>query len=351
MATKLCVAVLMGGPSSEHEISLRSGQGVAKALEGERYAPLPITIRKDGQWVFPGKAPLSIYDALPRLRDLEVDCVFIALHGHFGEDGKIQGLLDILGLPYTGSGCAASALAMDKVRSKSVVQAQGIRVAAHIAFDKAAWDGDPENTAAAVARDIGFPCVVKASCQGSSFGIEMPQDAAALPAAIDAVFQTDDYLLVEEFVTGTEVTCSVLDAEPNGKIRALPVTEIRPKTSAYFDYEAKYTPGASDEITPAEISPEMTTVVQEMAEHAHDVVGCRGWSRSDFIIDGLGPVWIEVNTVPGLTETSLYPQACAAAGISYAGMVSLFVEAAIREAKQLATIHSPLAGMDTRHKP
>ncbi len=332
MERKRNVAVLMGGMSSEHEVSLNSGAGVTEALRGERYEPIPVTIGKDGAWVFPNEAPLDLFGALPRLRALAVDCVFIALHGPFGEDGRLQGLLDLLGLPYTGSGCAASALAMDKIRSKAVVASQGVRVAGHVAFDRSRWDRDADMVTDAVRQGVGFPCVVKAACQGSSVGIAMPQDDSQFHQGVEAVFETDSAILVEEFLTGREVTCAVLDAEPERGIRALPVTEIRPKTAEYFDYEAKYTPGATEEITPAEIDAGLTAEIQEMAESVHDLVDCRGWSRSDFIIDENGPVWIEVNTVPGLTETSLYPQACAAAGISYAEMASLFVEAAMREA-------------------
>ena len=333
MTQKNKVAVLMGGMSAEHDVSINSGRGVAKALEGDRYHPMPVVISREGQWTFPGEDAVSIDGAVGKLCGLGLGCVFIALHGTFGEDGRIQGLLDLLGLPYTGSGSAASALAMDKIRSKAVVEAQGIRVAAHAAFDRRSWDGGPERIAALVKREIGFPCVTKAARQGSSVGIDMPRDETGFRAGVPAVFEFDDHILVEEYIEGTEVTCSVLEAEAGRGMRALPLTEICPKTAEFFDYEAKYTPGATDEITPARIDAETTQLVQEIALSVHRIVGCKGWSRSDFIIDESGPVWIEVNTVPGLTETSLFPQACAADGISYAEMAGLFVEAAMREAR------------------
>ena len=321
----------MGGQSAEHEISILSGTRVLEALPKEGYDTIAVTITREGAWTFPQEERLEAHQALTRLHDLHIDCVFIALHGPFGEDGRVQGFLDMLHIPYTGSGCAASALAMDKVRCKAVVQAQGVRVAGHIALDRPTWSADPDRVQSVVSKDIGFPCVAKAPCQGSSKGLEIPQDADAFKQAVEKVFEITDYLMVEEYIAGKEVTCGVLDAEPDGLMRPLPVTEIRPKTSTYFDYEAKYTPGATEEVTPALIGTDLTHQIMDLATHAHEIVGCEGWSRSDFIIDDEGPVWIEINTVPGLTETSLYPQAAAAAGISYAEMVALFVEAALRK--------------------
>lgn len=327
---KISVAVLMGGMSSEHEVSLNSGKGVVEALDRGRYTVIPVTISKDGDWRFGEDAPLSTVDALVRLRDEGVDCVFIALHGPYGEDGRIQGLLDLLGIPYTGSGCAASALAMDKVRCKAVVHAQGIRIAGHVCLQQAAWKADPQAIIDAVEDGLGFPCVIKPACLGSSVGVIIPADKDAFVQGMEAVFEVDGYVMVEEFIRGRELTCGVLDAEPSGNMRALPITEIRPRTAAFFDYAAKYTPGASEEITPAQLTPEVADKVRDMAVHVHEIVGCKGWSRSDFMLDSSGPVWIEVNTVPGLTKTSLYPQAAAAAGIDYASMCSLFIEAALR---------------------
>lgn len=324
------IAVLMGGVSGEHDVSLSSGRGVVDALTRAGHRALPVVIGRDGRWQLGSEPFRDTFEALVHLRDARVDCVFIALHGPFGEDGRMQGMLDLLGFPYTGSGCAASALSMDKVRSKAVVQAQGVPVAPHVAFDAALWTLRPDEVVAAIAKDTGYPCVVKGANQGSSIGIEMVDSAEGLRMAVEQVFQVDEYILAEPLLQGVELTCGVLDAEPDGRIRGLPVTEIRPK-ARFFDYTAKYTPGATDEITPAEIPGSATASVQSLSVLVHEVLGCRGWSRSDFILTEGGPVWIEVNTVPGLTPTSLYPQACAADGISYEQMVCLFVEAAIRE--------------------
>lgn len=330
--SKTRVAVFMGGRSEEHEISIKSGTGVAKALEGEVYTITPVLIGRDGQWSVAGGAPCRPAGGVAQLAGRDVDCAFIALHGPYGEDGRIQGLFDMIELPYTGSGCSASALAMDKVRSKAVVSAQGIRVAGHLALDRPTWAIDSAQVIEAIEKDIGFPCVIKANSQGSSKGVAICDSLLTLRKDMESVMDVEDNVMVEAFVKGTEVTCSVLDADASGRIRPLPVTEICPKTARYFDYEAKYTPGATEEITPARISDELSDAVMDMAAHVHEVIGCSGWSRSDFIIDEQGPVWIEVNTIPGMTETSLFPQAAAAAGISYPQLVAALVEDAIRRA-------------------
>jgi D-alanine-D-alanine ligase len=323
----------MGGGSTEHEVSLSSGAEVLKALDPERYEGIPVRIEHDGAWSVNDAPPVSLREAIQHLHALGIDCVFNALHGGFGEDGRIQGLLDLLGWPYTGSGHAASALAMDKVRCKAVASSQGIRVANHIALDRATWKADPEAVLDTVSRELGFPCIVKTGHGGSSVGVCAPADVQQLEKAMEETLQYDGSVLIEKYIAGREVTCGVLDVDPLGRLRALPVTEIIPRNKgAFWTYEDKYAEGATEEITPAELPPELTNQVMDMAVHVHEIVGCRGWSRSDFIIGAQGPVWLEVNTVPGLTPTSLYPQACAAAGISYRQMVTLFIEKALRDA-------------------
>ena len=323
------VVVLMGGMSSEHEVSVASGTNVAQSLERDRYDVTPVLITKEGIWRFPDGPPMDICDAAPELKRRHVECAFIALHGAFGEDGRIQGMLDLLGIPYTSSGCAASGLAIDKLRSKAIVAAAGIPVAPFSAVTLREWEADADGITAQAAARFGFPCVVKSPCQGSSVGMAIPHGEADFRKSIPEIFAYGDDLMIEKFVRGTEVTCGVLDVDPAGRPVALPVTEIRPVSSSYFDYHAKYTPGASVEITPAEIPADLASKVQESAVKVHQLIGCSIWSRSDFIIDSEGPIWLEVNTVPGMTGTSLYPQAAEAAGISYEQLVGLFVEAAI----------------------
>jgi D-alanine-D-alanine ligase len=331
--SKTHVAVFMGGRSEEHEVSLKSGGGVLRALQSAGYEATPVTVGRDGSWSIGEDAPRGAAAAMAALESRNIDCAFIALHGPYGEDGRLQGLFDMTGLPYTGSGCAASALAMDKVRCKAVVSAQGIRVAGHLGLDRPTWAIDAGQVTEVVENDIGFPCVIKAVSQGSSKGIAICDSILTFRQDMERVLDVEDYVMVEAFVKGTEVTCSVLDADPSGRMRPLPVTEICPKNARYFDYDAKYTPGATDEITPARIPQDAAELIMDMAVHAHEVVGCSGWSRSDFIIDEEGPVWIEVNTIPGLTETSLFPQAAEAAGISYEQLITALVDDALRRAE------------------
>lgn len=332
MRAKKHVVVLMGGMSSEHDISLKSGTLVAQHIDTNTYKVTPVRITRGGEWVFPrdeDEEYLEVHDAVPRLKEIHPDCVFIALHGPYGEDGRMQGMLDVLGIPYTGSGCVASATAIEKIRAKVLVANAGLRVAEHLEFASGQWEADPEAVARKVEEDLGFPCVVKSPLQGSSLGMAIPRSMAEFPEAVEEVLPFGYTFMVERFVAGRELTCSVLDVSDEDPAVALPVTEIRPKSSSYFDYRAKYTPGATEETTPAEIPDDMRDRVQAMAVRAHEVIGCRGFSRSDMILDGNDLVWLEINTIPGLTETSLYPQAAAAAGISFSELLGLLVDAAM----------------------
>jgi len=326
---KTHVAVLMGGVSSEHEVSLKSGAMVAGSLDRERFEITPVVITREGQWKFPGEQLRDVFHAIPLLLTRNGDCVFIALHGPYGEDGRLQGLFDYLKIPYTGPGCAASALAMDKIHSKAVVRQAGVTVAKDLVLHRSDWDADAGTVLKRVESEIGFPCLIKSPCQGSSIGMAIPRDPADFRKSLLNVLAFDDRVLVERFVKGPEITCAVLDVELGKPPRALPLTEICPVDSTFFDYHAKYTPGACKEITPARISPEATERAQQMAVCVHSVIGCSGLSRSDMIMNGDQPVWIEVNTIPGMTETSLFPQAAAAAGISFSALNTMLVENAL----------------------
>lgn len=330
-SSSVIIAVLMGGVSSEHEVSLLSGEGVVKALRESGYNALPVKIKRDFVWEIESIGCFRTEQAICKLKELNIDAVFIALHGAFGEDGRIQGLLDWIGIPYTGSSCFACALAMNKVRAKAVVKAFGVRVAEHVLFSQENWTWDRQDVVSRVEKTLGFPVVVKPVSQGSSVGITIVRDEKELRDGIEIAFEWDQEVMVEKFIKGKEVTCGIWDCEVGTLPRALPLTEICPKTSSFFDYTAKYTPGATDEITPARLEENVTRKVQEMAVLAHRAVGCEMWSRSDFIVDDEGPVWIEINTIPGLTPTSLYPQEAQCAGISYKEMVKAFVEFALRK--------------------
>ena len=318
------VAVLMGGPSSEHPVSLRTGAQVVAAL-GAR--ALPVVISKDGQWSFAGETPVSAGRALDQLVS-RADVVFVGLHGPFGEDGTVQGLLDAAGLPYVGSGVLGSALAMDKVRAKRVYRSSDIPTADFVVFE---GRDSAERRAELVARaaGLGFPLVLKPAASGSSFGVSFPADAAALGRDVDALLGAVDVALAERRIVGIELSCGVLDH--GDRLEALPVIEIVPDPSkySYFDYEAKYTPGASEEIVPARIEDELARAVQHLAVEAHRVLGLRDYSRTDFMVDGARRPWVlESNTLPGLTAESLLPKAARVAGYEFERLIALLVERA-----------------------
>lgn len=325
------ILVLKGGTSLEHDVSLNSGAQIEAHLDRSKYHLHSVTITRSGEWVFDDD-PDSYYDiadALPRLRKLHIDCVFIALHGPRGEDGRLQGLFDMLNIPYVGSGCAASALAMDKVRSKMIAHQVDIPLAPDLIFSQAAWEAGPDAVCEEAEAKVGFPCVVKSPWQGSSLGMGIPHDEDAFREAVEDCLAYGRVVLVEKFITGTEFACSVLDVEEGLEPLALPITEIRPATKGFFDYHSKYTPGASVEITPAEISEDRTRQLQEIAVRAHKAIGCRGLSRSDIIANDDEVAWLEVNTLPGMTGTSLFPQAAEAAGIPFQELITRLIEASV----------------------
>ena len=314
------IAVVRGGTSAERDVSMRSGQQVLDALGADG---LDVVIEADGRWVVQQARFDTLGGAIDRLVAV-TDCVFIALHGPFGEDGTVQGLLEAAGLTYVGSGVAASGLAMDKVRAKAIYRDGGLPTAPALAIDRRRFEGDRAALARQVEQEVGLPCVVKPACDGSSFGVSLPEDTAAVLAAVEPIVTKGRVALVERMIKGTELTCGVLDFDDGP--RPLPVTEIAPAAAyAFFDYEAKYTPGATEEITPARITDTLRDEVQRLAVRAHEALGCRDMSRTDFIVEGGTPWLLETNTIPGLTDNSLLPQGAAAAGMPFAALIGHLV--------------------------
>ena len=352
---RLNIAVIAGGPSAEHAVSLRSGEMVVRALDKAKYRVKRVRITPDGRWQSLPEgakaieweeasdrrpAPLEIETAVAKAKsggDSEkVDVAFLAMHGPYGEDGTVQGLLETVGIPYTGSGVLASALAMDKVRCKELVAYHGIRVPRHMVIDAEGWSRDADTVVETVLAEFGVPWVMKSPKLGSSLAMGIVVEPEQIEPLIAELFEYDDEIMIEEHLAGTEITCSVLDNAETGEPMALPLTEIVPKTSAYFDYEAKYTPGATDEITPARVSDLITRQAQQVALDVHRVVGCFGLSRVDMIVKR-GKIWfLEVNTIPGMTEQSLYPQAAEAAGFTFGEILDHLIEGALnRHATQI----------------
>lgn len=304
------VALLSGGTSGERDISIASGDGAQGALEA---AGFQVT-RLD---------PAEQAD-LKRLLDERFDVAFLTLHGKGGEDGTIQGMLDLLGVPYTGSGVLASATAMDKGHSKIVYADAGIPIIPGVALKK----GDPVELDA-IEEVVGSHCVVKPATEGSSLGIRIVQDSAELAEAIDYVFSIDDKIVIEKFVTGTETTVAVLG---NERLEALPVIEIVPLAADTYDFESKYAPGGCEHIIPARLDDGISARLQDLAKQAHLALGCRGVSRTDFIVDENGDPWIlETNTIPGMTATSLLPDTADVAGYTFPELCTKLVEFALEQ--------------------
>jgi D-alanine-D-alanine ligase len=320
------VAVIMGGTATEHDVSLRSGAEVVAHLPADRYDATSVVWRRDGRWEIPaGSEPVGPEIALGRLREHAV--AFLAVHGPGGEDGRIQGFLGTAGIPYTGSGVRASAMAMDKIVAKAVAASLGIRVAEQaVITDGAGAPGDATD-------GIGFPCIVKPVSGGSSADLRLAEDEAALDLAVGDLSRRWSRVMVEAFLTGIEVTGAVLDDPESGASRVLPLVEIR-YPGRVFDREAKYTPGVADEICPAGIDEASAMAVRVAAVRMHDALGCRGFSRSDFIlVDGV-PVYLETNTIPGLTRESLLPRAARTAGITPARLYDGLVRRALAARRQ-----------------
>jgi len=307
---------------------------------------LDVHVDPDGRWALTGApthelpagessdaAPSrSRADALLRLSGGDdtppVDAVFVALHGAWGEDGTVQGFLETLGLPYTGSGVLASALAMDKQRTKEVLSHHGLPTPAWAGIDAADWRSDRASQLARAAA-VDTPFVVKPTREGSSFGVALIDEVDGLGPALDAALDSPGArALVEHRVAGVEVTCPVL-GNRGAELRALPLVEIVPHEGAFFDFHAKYE-GGSDEICPARVSEEIAERVRAAALTAHRVLACDGMSRSDFMIDEAGTPWyLETNTVPGMTPASLSPLSAAAAGLPFDALCAELVDLAI----------------------
>jgi len=315
------VAVVMGGASSEHEVSLSSGREAFRALDRRRYRPLEVVIERDGKWRVDGVRRGGALEGAVALKDLGCEIALLMLHGTKGEDGAIQGFLDIAGIPYTGSGVGGSALAWDKIAAKRLAATAGLAVADDLVLPPATVDD--------VKRTLGFPVFVKDPCGGSSLEVHPARDEAELRRVVRDL--GSGRLLVEAAVRGRELTVPILD-DADGVPRPLPVVEIRSK-GGFFDYENKYTPGVAEEIVPAPVPPLVSRRVEEAALLVHRLLGLRAMSRSDFILEEDGiPVFLEVNTIPGMTPNSLLPKAAAAAGIAFPEVLARLLESTGRAA-------------------
>jgi D-alanine-D-alanine ligase len=328
------VAVLRGGPGGEREISLLSGQCVLDAVRESRHPALDVVIDAHGGWSIDGGPALSLLEALARLSRV-ADVVFPVLHGPFGEDGVLQGALQSAGLRYVGCGVADSAVAMDKVLARRIAASCGLAISRGV-------EGGPDRSDSEVARvaressALRFPLFVKPACSGSSVGVTRVVEAKELELAIRVALDEGGRVIVEEAAEGTEVSCPVV-GDAGFAPRALPVIAIVPKGHAFFDYEAKYVAGHSDEICPAPLPADLAARLQAAAIAMHEALGCRGVSRSDFIVTADRDfVFLETNTMPGLSRLSLVPKSLAAAGIPFAEQCARWIDSALATSRRFA---------------
>jgi len=307
MSSKINVGVLRGGPSSEYYVSLNTGASVLKHLP-EKYSPRDILISKDGLWHLDGfeKGPERILHG--------VDVIWNAMHGQYGEDGTVQSYLKNFGVKYTGSEVLPSAMAMNKLFAKDILAKEGIQTPAVVSIRSS---DNLEDKLIEVFERIHPPFIVKPLSLGSSIGVSMASDFAKLASFVSALFPLSECVLVEEYISGKEATCGVIDHFRGREIYSLPPVEIRPSEgSEFFDFNAKYS-GGSSEICPGNFSGEEKRQIEKTAALAHKLLGLRHYSRSDFIVSPeKGIYFLEVNTLPGLTEESLLPKSLEAIGCS-----------------------------------
>lgn len=294
------IGVLMGGLSAEREVSLKSGSAVCKALQTQGYNAVAIDVARD----------------LPLVLAKEgIELAFVALHGRYGEDGAVQGVLELMGIPYTGSGVLSSALAMNKIFSKLAFASAGLLITPYVVVKRG-------ETFSAEAAKMTFPVVVKPSQEGSSVGVSIVKEAAELAAALELAFRYDAEALVEQYVKGQEVQVGILNDAAIGAIEIVPKKE-------FYDFEAKYTDGMAEHIMPPNLPEATLQKVLQSGEQAHKALGCSGYSRVDFLVTQSGDCYLlEVNTLPGMTALSLLPEIAAGSGIGFEELVERIALAA-----------------------
>jgi len=308
------IAVLMGGPSSERDVSLNSGAAVYEALVSLGHEAIKIDLD---------------HEVVRNLKAFAPEVVFNVLHGKPGEDGSVQGLLELMGITYTGSGVLASALTMDKIMTKRVLVQAGIPTPEFLTWTAAQYNSAKEKIQSQILRTLGLPVVIKAPTQGSTIGIYIVRQERELGTAIESAIKYEPRFLAETFLPGPEITAAVIG---NNEPQVLPLIEIVSHTG-FYDYAAKYTPGLSDHIIPPRLPETVVVKATSLASQAYTVMGCRGFARVDFIVaQGQNPQVIEINSVPGMTSTSLVPDAARAAGLNFSSLIQKIIDLAL-EAK------------------
>ncbi len=347
----LRVGIIFGGRSGEHEVSLASAASVIQAVDRTRFEPVPIGIAKDSRWLVGGDPlralaqavgitlalpdavaepsealeKVEARDGLPAGLSSRLDVVFPLIHGPFGEDGTLQGLLELAGIPYVGAGVMASAVGMDKVVQKAVFRAHGIPVAEHLVVLRRHWEREPEAVKARVLAATGFPCFVKPANLGSSVGVSKAKSPDELSEAMALAGRYDRKLLVERAVAAREIEVSVLgNDDPQASVPG----EVIPEKE-WYDYEAKYTPGLARLVIPAPLSAAAAEAVRQLAVKAFRAIDCSGMARVDFFFEGDRIILNELNTIPGFTATSAYARLWEASGLAYPALITRLIELAL----------------------
>lgn len=358
---KIRVAILFGGRSGEHEVSIASARSVMAAMDANRYEILPVGITKDGHWLTGGDALAALESGAPAVPELdagrdggasdlprvagrrellpgtacrfpEVDVVFPVLHGTYGEDGTVQGLLELADLPYVGAGVLGSALGLDKVAMKAVLEHNGLPVVEYIAFTKREWQRDPDEVVRRIEERLEYPLFVKPANLGSSVGVSKAHDREELVRGAHLAARFDRRLLAERAVNARELECSVLgNDEPVASV----VGEVVP-CNEFYDYRAKYIEEGSELHIPADVPPEVSERVRELAVRAFVALDCAGMARADFFLcRDTGAVYVnELNTIPGFTRISMYPKLWEASGLAYGALVDRLIELAMERHRE-----------------
>lgn len=325
--SKINLVLFMGGDSGEYDVSIGSASQVKNYLDAEKYSVFPVLIR-NGKWIYTHENGTQIpfdrnsHSLFIGNKEVKFDCAFIAIHGTPGEDGKLQGYLDIAGIPYTTSDVTTSALTFNKYFCNDLAKQYGIKVAGTIILRRGGnWNAEE------LANEVGLPCFIKPNKSGSSVGVSKVYDIEGIPAAIEKAFAEDDEVLVQQFIQGREMACGVFTL--NGKVQVLPVTEIISKND-FFDYQAKYTDGLASEITPAPISKELSSECMFITEYLYLKFNCKGVVRFDFFLSDNEWWFLEVNTVPGFSSGSIIPKQVKVAGFELKDFFGSLIDEALK---------------------
>jgi D-alanine-D-alanine ligase len=339
IVNKTNIVVLMGGWSHEHGISIKSGKAVFDNLDSSKYCRRAVIITPESEVKIlpPETKPenealqktetKNFISAFGELEKWSIDAVVLALHGQGGEDGIIQGFLETLKIPYTHSGVLSSAISMHKIITRQIYKCNNVKIPSGIVLQKS-----DDLDEVIPKTDFDFPMIVKPPQLGSSFGIKIVENIKQLESSLEELWNIDKQILVEKYIKGKEFTCVVINKKFGEKAEAMPVTEIVPVNSEFFDYEAKYTVGATEEITPARIDSTLAKEIQSIAVKCHEILLCEGISRTDFMLSGEGDLFVlETNTIPGMTETSFVPQVARAVGMSFGELLDIMINYAMEK--------------------